>query len=173
MTRRPREPERPREAPTREQLEAAQQLRDAPRGLHEDNVRRNVGDLLGSFGIEYTLSYPTPGGPADLYLQRRRTIIETKARGLVGDPRAPQARENNETPLEQFERYLLSELRSEKGMLAFEEYGDRPWMGILTDGVIWHAWLYDHEREARGRQVLDGFIPSTPLVVGALGPAAA
>ena len=114
VTRRPREGDRPRAAPTREQLEAAQQLRGAPRGLHEDNVRRNVGDLLGSFGIEYTLSYPTPGGPADLYLQRRRTIIETKARGLVGDPRAPQARENNETPLDQLERYLLSELRSEK-----------------------------------------------------------
>ena len=175
MTRRPREGDRPRAAPTREQLEAAQQLRGAPRGLHEDNVRRNVGDLLGSFGIEYTLSYPTPGGPADLYLQRRRTIIETKARGLVGDPHAPQARENNETPLEQLERYLLSELRSEKGMLAFEEHGDRPWIGILTDGAIWHAWLYDHEREARGRQVLDGFIPSTaedlihriaPLITG-------
>ena len=175
MTRRPREPERPREAPTREQLEAAHQLRDAPPGLHEDNVRRNVGNLLDSFGIECTFSYPTPGGPADLYLQRRRTVIETKARGLAGTPHAPQARDNPETPLQQLERYLLSELRNEKGMLAFEEHADRPWVGILTDGVVWHAWLYDHEREARGRQVLDGFVPSTaedlihriaPLITG-------
>ena len=160
MTRRPREPERPREAPTTEQLEAAQQLRNSPRALHEDNVRRNVGDLLGSFGIEYTLSYPTPGGPADLYLQRRRTIIETKARGLAGDPHAPQARENNETPLQQLERYLLPELRRDKEMFAFEEDSDRHWVGILTDGWVWHAWLYDHEREARVRQILDGFVPS-------------
>ena len=175
MTHRVQEAERPRDPPTREQLEAAQQLQNAPRGLHEDNVRRKVGDLLGSFGIEYTLSYPTPDGPADIYVQRRRTIIETKARGLAGDPHAPQARENNETPLEQLERYLLSELRSEKEMLALEEHADRHWVGILTDGRVWHAWLYDHEREVRGRQVLDGFVPSTaedlihhiaPLITG-------
>ena len=162
--------------PTREQLDAAQQLRDAPPGLHEDNVRRNVGDLLGAFGIEYTLSYPTPDGPADLYLQRRRTIIETKARGLAGDPHAPQqARDNPETPLQQLERYLLSELRSEKEMFAFEEHADRHWVGILTDGCIWHAWLYDHDRETRVRHLLDGFVPSTaedlihriaPLITG-------
>ena len=161
MTRRPREPERPREAPTREQLEAAHQLRDAPPGLHEDNVRRNVGNLLDSFGIECTFSYPTPGGPADLYLQRRRTIIETKARGLAGTPHAPQARDNPETPLQQLERYLLSELRNEKGMFAFEEHGDRPWVGILTDGFVWHAWLYDHDREARAQHLLDGFVPNS------------
>ena len=175
MTRRPLEAERSWDPPTREQLEAARQVRGAPRGLHEDNVRRNVGDLLGSFGIEYILSYPTPGGPADLYLQRRRTIIETKARGLVGDPQAPQARENNETPLEQIERYLLSELRRDKEIFAFEEHDDRHWVGILTDGAIWHAWLYDHEREVRVRQVLDGFVPGTaeelihriaPLITG-------
>ena len=147
--------------PSTAQLEAARRLLDASPGLHEDNVRRNVGDLLGSFGVEYTLSYPTPGGPADLYLQRRRTIVETKARGLAGDPHAPQARENNESPLQQLERYLLSELRRDKEMFAFDEHADRPWVGILTDGRVWHAWAYDNRRETRGRMILDGFVPAS------------
>ncbi len=132
---------------------------DASPRLHEDNVRRNVGDFLGSFDVDYTLSYPTPGGPADLYLQRRRTIIETKARGLARDPHAPQARENNESPLQQLERYVLSELRRDKEMFAFDERAERPWVGILTDGRVWHAWVYDNERETRARTLLEGFVP--------------
>ena len=148
-------------SPSTQQLDAARQLLEASPGLHEDNIRRNVGDLLGSFGVDYTLSYSTPGGPADLYLQRRRTIVETKARGLADNPHAPQARENNETPLEQLERYLLSELRRDKEMFAFDEHSDRPWVGILTDGRVWHAWAYDIERETRVRTILDGFVPAS------------
>ena len=159
MGREPQDKDRHEAPPTQEQLEAARRLLHASPRLHEDNVRRNVGDLLASFGVEYTLSYPTPGGPADLYLQRRRTIIETKARGLAGDPHAPQARENNESPLQQLERYLLSELRRDKEMFAFDEDADRPWVGVLTDGRVWHAWLYDHRSETRGRTVLDRFVP--------------
>lgn len=159
MARRPHDGERLGATPTTEQMEAARQLLHASPRLHEDNVRRNVGDLLGSFGVEYTLSYPTPGGPADLYLQRRRIIIETKARGLAGDPHAPQVRENNESPLEQLERYLLSELRRDREMFVFDEHAERQWVGILTDGRVWHAWVYDNERETRGRTILDGFLP--------------
>ena len=161
MARRPHERTGAGERPVAAQLEAARKLLDASPKLHEDNVRRNVGDLLVSFGVEYTLSYPTPGGPADLYLQRRRTIVETKARGLAGDPHAPQARENNESPLEQLERYLLSELRRDKEMLAFDEHADRSWVGILTDGRVWHAWAYENERETRVRTILDGFAPAS------------
>ena len=161
MARSPRDTEPSNSALTTEQLGVAGQLLHTPARLHEDNVRRNVGDLLRSFGVDYMLSYQTPGGPADLYLQRRRIIIETKARGLAVDPHAPQARENNETPLQQLERYLLSELRRDKEMLAFDEHADRPWVGILTDGRIWHAWAYDNERETRVRTILDGFAPAS------------
>ena len=84
-----------------------------------------------------------------------------KARGRAGDPHAPQARENNETPLQQLERYLLSELRHDKQMFAFEEHADRPWVGILTDGRVWHAWAYDDRRETRVRTILDGFVPAS------------
>ncbi|MDE0703782.1 MAG: hypothetical protein OXH59_08680 [Rhodospirillaceae bacterium] len=161
MARRPDDRGRAGESPSTQQLEAAWRLLRAPAGLHEDNVRRNVGDLLGSFDVDYTLSYPTPGGPADLYLQRRRIIVETKARGLADDPDAPQAREHNETPQEQLERYLLSELRRDKEMLAFDEHADRPWVGMLTDGRIWHAWAYDNQRETRVRTILDRFVPAS------------
>ena len=160
MTHSPQVAGKPWDSPNEEQLRVAQQLRDTPEGLHEDNVRGNLVSLLNLFDIESTYSYLTPRGPADLYLQRRRTIIETKTRGLAKDPHAPQAREDNETPFQQVERYLVSELRRDKEMYPFEKHPDHKWVGIVTDGHVWHAWLYDHEHETIVRHSLDRFVPS-------------
>ena len=105
---------------------------------HRRGYMRTMSDAMsGTFWVPSVsstrFSYSTPGGPADLYLQRRRTIVETKARGLAGDPHAPQARENNETPLQQLERYLLSELCRGQGDVRVRG-ACRPSVGGHPDG---------------------------------------
>lgn len=144
------------------QILCARRLLRAPRSRPEDNIRQDISRLLDSFEIENLITFRTPDGLADLYLPRRRIFIETKAVGLADDPHRPQARENNETPHQQLERYLLSELHYEHDQLPLEEHSDRHWTGILTDGHVWHAWMYDHARGAISQQILNGFRPRTP-----------
>ena len=148
--------------PTEQQLNFAHRLLFAPPTRPEDNIRQDLGRLLDSFDIENIITYRTPGGPADLYLPRRRIVIETKTAGFADDPHQPQARENPETPFQQVERYLTSELRSEKEQLPLDRVPDLRWTAILTDGRVWHAWLYDHDLEAVARHVLDNFRPRDP-----------
>ena len=53
-----------------------------------------------------------PGGSIDIYVPHHRVIIETKARGLATDPHKPQGADR-ESPKEQLDRYVLSEIRTE------------------------------------------------------------
>ena len=142
-----------------EQLQRAQHLLDAPRLRHEDNIRQDIGRLLDSLQIENRITYRTPGGDADLYLPRRRIVIETKSDGLATDPHRPQAGYNDETAFQQLERYLLSELEDEKSRLSLEDHPDQRWTGILTDGRIWHVWHYDHVLGAVAQHRLIAFRP--------------
>ncbi len=140
-------------------LVAAESLlskRDGP----EDHVRQNIGRLLDALGIDNELTYRTAEGPADIYLPRRRIFIEAKSIGLADDPNKPQARDNDESPRQQMERYLLSELREECD-LPLESAHDRPWTGIVTDGHVWHVWLYDAASGRVIQHLLDGFRPSS------------
>ena len=75
--------------PTQEQLQRAQHLLHAPPSRHEDNIRQDIGRLLDSLQIDNRITYKTPGGDADLYLPRRRIVIETKSDGLAIDPHRP------------------------------------------------------------------------------------
>ena len=100
-----------------------------------------------------------------------RTIIETKTNGLADHPNKPQARENNETPLQQLERYLRAEITTELGYLDLENQGDRPWLGILTDGCVWHAWRYAHEANATRQELFTDFRPSNATeLIARIGP---
>ena len=112
-------------------------------------------------GVENVITYATSGGPADLYLPRRRTVIETKTVGNADEPEKPQARENEESPREQLERYLRSETNRELGFLDLEGLDKRPWIGIVTDGRIWHAWRYAHEPGSIGQEIFRDFRPTT------------
>lgn len=145
--------------PTQEQLFRAQRLLDAPRNRHEDNIRQDIGRLLDALKIDNRLTYKTPGGDADLYLPRRRIVIETKADSLATDPHRPQPGYGDETPFQQLERYLLSELKDEKNRLPFDDHPDQRWTAILTDGRIWHVWHYDHAAGAVARHRLNAFRP--------------
>ena len=146
-------------SPNHIQLQRAQQLLDAPRSRHEDNIRQDIARLLDSLDIENRITYKTPGGDADLYLPRRRIVIETKSDGLAGDPHRPQPGYNNETPFQQLERYLLSELEDEKSRLPLDDHPAQRWTGILTDGRLWHAWHYDHVLGAVAQHRLNAFRP--------------
>lgn len=141
-------------------LAAAESLlskRDGP----EDHIRQNIVRLLDALKIENELTYRTAAGPADIYLPRRRVLIETKAVGLADDPDKPQARDSNESPRQQMERYLLSELREERDLLPLEGTSDRPWIGMVTDGQVWHVWRYDATSGGVLQHFLDGFRPSS------------
>ena len=126
----------------------------------EDHIRQNISRLLDALKIENELTYRTAEGPADIYLPRRRVFIEAKAIGLADDPDKPQARGNDESPRQQMERYLLSELREERD-LPLESAHDRPWTGMVTDGHVWHVWLYDATSGSVMQHLLDGFRPSS------------
>ena len=128
----------------------------------EDHIRQDILRLLDELSVESISPYPTDDGPADIYLPRLRLFIETKASGLANDPYSPQPRDNNETPKEQLERYLFSEIAREKSMLDLDGYFDRRWVGILTDGQVWHAWLYDHHSKSIAREEFRNFRPKSP-----------
>ena len=128
----------------------------------EDHIRQDILRLLDELSVESISPYPTDDGPADIYLPRLRLFFETKASGLANDPNLRQSRDNNETPKEQLERYLFSEIAREKSMLDLDGNSDRRWVGILTDGHVWHAWLYDHHSSAIAREEFRNFRPKSP-----------
>ena len=100
--------------------------------------------MLGYGPVE--TEHSIPGGSIDIYVPHHRVIIETKARGLAGDPHKPQGADR-ESPKEQLDRYVMSEIRTELSSFDWdpEDRSRQPWVGVVTDGTIWHSWRYPHE----------------------------
>ena len=144
-----------------EQIDAANQLLLADRDRLEASIRYDIVQMLDTMSIDYELEYQTDSGPADIYLYRMRVFLETKASGLADHPDNPQPRENKESPRAQLERYILSEITREMGMLELDGFADRKWVGILTDGHLWHAWSYDHDETASATQLFRDFRPKS------------
>ena len=146
---------------TTDQVKDANWLLRHSKGRHEDYIRKRIGKLFDSLEVEYELSYRSPysSGPADVYLPRRRTIIETKARGLADDPHKSQGRKNDESPKEQLDRYVHAEIAYEMSSLPIEDMPDSHWTGIVTDGRVWHVWSYSHEENPFCRQEKDSYCP--------------
>ena len=144
------------------QLDAAKWLLKYSAGRPEDHIRKRIGTLLESLQIEYELGYSTSSGPADIYLPRRRTVMETKVVGLADNPDKRQARKGDETPRQQLERYVRAEIAYELRSLQLEGDPDRPWVGILTDGQVWHVWRYAHEQDAVAKSLKLNYRPQTP-----------
>ena len=147
-------------ATTKAQTDAADWLLRRSVGESEDSIRQRVCNLLDSLSIEYEMSYRSPfaSGSCDIYLPRRRTIIETKVVGGADDPNRSQPRRSEESPKQQLERYLHAEIDYE--LQASHEDAERPWSGILTDGKVWHVWRYANERNAVSSTVGSAFRPS-------------
>ena len=133
---------------TAPQKKAANWLLFSSKNRPEGQIRSRIGSLLDSFNVQFEVDYKTPGssGECDIYLPRRRTIIETKRVGLAEQPEQPQPRENNESPREQLERYLREEIAYELQSLDLAGESKREWVGVVTDGKVWHVWRYPHKK---------------------------
>lgn len=150
------------DTPNKEQVNAAKRILESSQTKLEEPIRREIISLLEALNVECIAPYQTDTGPADIYCPRYRLFVETKQRGNADNPDKPQyGYSNEETPKEQLERYLRSEIDREKGMLDLDDYGDKRWIGILTDGHVWHAWLYDHHTGAIAREEFRDFHPNT------------
>ena len=133
--------------PSSNQMGAAARVLSLSPSDSEGDVRQCIGQLLESLDIEIKVEFQTPDGPADIYCPNRRMVIEAKAVGLAADPDKPQSRggaAGDESPREQLERYLRAEMNRELDRFPF--LGDKPWIGIVTDGRVWHAWRFPHQR---------------------------
>lgn len=126
----------------------------------EGDIRQTIGNLLDALGVETRIEYPTPAGPADIYCPNRRIVVEVKALGGAHDPDKIQTTEGGETPKQQVERYLRAETKKELSRFPF--LGDQPWIGVVTDGRVWHAWRYPHQPGAVGQDVIRDWHPRTP-----------
>ena len=141
----------------------------ARRYRNESNVKFDLSQLIDALGYgpvenEHTIR----GGSIDIYIPHHRVIIETKARGLADDPHKPQAGDR-ESPREQLDRYVLSEMRKE--LDSFEWDSDRskhPWVGVVTDGQAWHSWRYPHTRDPEVESIPSITADSGGALVGAL-----
>ncbi len=129
-------------------------------GSNEANIRNRLCRLLDVLNCdEYRLEYPTGGGRADIYLPRQRTIIETKAIGGAEAPAEVPAG-GNESPSEQLDRYMQAEIGKVRESL-FADESDRSWIGILTDGKVWHSWSYVHRDNPSAQKEKAGFRPNS------------
>ena len=138
---------------------AAQAVLKIRRTDGEAKVQSGIQRLIEAHDVYVTPQYRTPGGPVDLYCHNRRLLLEVKAPGKATDPDESQARVNPESPKEQLERYLRSEIERELSDLPYLEAS--PWIGVVTDGLTWHVWRYSHERGAVGQQVVSRWTPQT------------
>ena len=119
----------------------------ARRYLNESNVKVDLSQLIDVLGYgPVETEHSIPGGSIDIYVPHHRVIMEIKARGLAADPHKPQGAEG-ESPREQLDRYVLSEIRTELSTFDWdpEDRSKQPWVGVVTDGTIWHSWRYPHE----------------------------
>lgn len=123
----------------------------------ETEVQADLRALLFAMDAPNELASHIGDGEADIVLPQHRIIIETKRPGLANDPHLPQHRNNNESPFQQLERYIIA-LRSHfLNRFDLEDLGDRSWLGIVTDGRIWHAWRWPHRSGAAAEEVCSDF----------------
>ncbi|MDE2759522.1 MAG: N-6 DNA methylase [Paracoccaceae bacterium] len=144
--------------PSEHQTEVYNQLQKT---TTESEVQADLRALLLAMDADNVMDVNTGDGQADIILHQYRIVIETKRPGLADQPHQPQHRNNSETPFQQLERYIES-LRSQfLNRFDLEEVGDRSWLGILTDGRIWHVWRWPHRAGAAAEIVCLDFLPSS------------
>ena len=144
---------------TSNEASAAEAVLNIRRGASEAKVQSAIQRLLEAHDVSVTPQYPTPGGHVDLYCHNRRLLLEVKAAGKAADADEAQARTNPESPKEQLERYMRSEIERELSELPYLE--PTPWIGVVTDGLTWHVWRYGHESGAVAQRVGTPWTPQT------------
>ncbi len=138
-------------------VKAAADFLNQPLERHkkEGNLQSDLEALLRKIGVGSLEShYATSNGKADIYLPNRRVFIELKAYPLADTPNEPQQGKQSESPREQLDRYVISEINREHGRISEDEpeYASGHWKGIVTDGRHWHVWEYPHKIQSVGEQ---------------------
>ena len=137
---------------------------------NESNVKYDLSKLMDALGYgPVETEHAIVDGFIDIYIPHHRVIIETKQRGLADDPyrRQPGAKES---PKEQLDRYVLSEILKELHTFEWDpdNQSKHPWVGVVTDGRAWHTWRYPHVHHPEVETVLSTTIDSTEALIGAL-----
>ena len=123
----------------------------------EGNVQTDVEALVRTMRVGTINSRHQMGkDQADIYLPNRRAFIEVKPYPKAAKPEKPQSRKSAESPREQLDRYVVSEIRDQLDMQPTlpgfsDDLPDVPWTGIVTDGANWHVYRYPHEPDPVGR----------------------
>ena len=142
----------------------------ARRYRNESNVKLDLSQLIDTLGYgPVENEYAVVDGFIDIYIPHHRVIIEAKARGLADNPHRPQG-SDRETPKEQLDRYVLSEIRKELGSFEWdpENRSRRVWIGVVTDGRAWHTWRYQHTHDPEVETIPSTTAASAEALVGAL-----
>lgn len=152
---------------TLEQMMVAERLLGGGRDRNESQIRQDLVRLFDFLEVDSVVEFATPNGFCDLILPRHRVIIEVKRVGLAADPNKPQSKERNETPREQMERYMYSQIESDLEWTSPDDdsFQDRPWTGIVTDGQTWHAWSYEHTTAPTPQSIKAGTFTSAEALI--------
>ena len=116
----------------------------SPPSKKEADRRAYISEWLAAIGVPAAAirtEHQTDAGPVDLYLTNRRVILEIKQDGRLS--RGPYADGTGsigtESAFEQVARYVVAE-RSRERLYLEEDVREKSWIGIATDGRVWHAW---------------------------------
>lgn len=120
----------------------------------EPAVQKALAEVLEgcATGVEAILQHQTGDGPCDLFLPGRRIVIEVKRRPARSKPPVAgpdsSGSQGSETQFEQLQRYVLA-LRAHEQRTMWRDLRDpnTPWIGALTDGVRWWAWVWPATRD--------------------------
>ena len=153
-------------------FQKAQKLLSSPQ-RSEGTIQKDITLLLDALDIESVCQHRTKAGAADIFCPNIRTIFEVKALGKAEDPNRSQAERSGESQKDQLDRYVSAEIEDWHSMphLVHADSFDPTWIGILTDGKVWHVWKYEtsiaqYETDTaqcpEGQRVLSRFRPRGP-----------
>ena len=146
---------RPKRAgPSRSRRADAEGTLLRPPSKKEADRRAYISEWLASIGVPAAAIRPehqTGAGPVDLYLANRRILVEVKQAGrLAGGPYAKgTGSSKSESAFEQVAQCVVAE-RSRERLYLEEDVREKSWIGIATDGRVWHAWEWQPRPSDRG-----------------------
>ena len=127
---------------TRVQVDAARAVLGA--AASEGNVESALAALLKALGAADTVTRETVAGvQPDLRCPTVRALFDTKRPGRASDPhRAGTGGRGSESAHQQVDRYIRAIDAEERDQLDLVSAARAPWIGVVTDGHDWHAWLW-------------------------------
>ena len=127
---------------TRVQVDAARAVLGT--AASEGNVESALAALLKALGAADTVTRQTVAGvQPDLRCPTARALFDTKRPGRASDPhRVGTGGRGSESAHQQVDRYIRAIDAEERDQLDLVGAARAPWIGVVTDGHDWHAWLW-------------------------------